>query len=171
MRKVFLLIITATVLNLASCERSDRSTKESADHDLAADSTTIKDLVKNYAESINKADTVIGAKLFAHSKEVSFIHPLGHARGWIEINKTIFTLFRETFSYRNLKTFNEHVTVYGNTAWVEFYWTFDAKFKKNDAPFQSKGRETQIWSKKNGQWNIVHVHYSGLPVANETEGF
>lgn len=170
MKQFVFLIGVCTTLNLTSCNQPDKLQNENIAQNLTMDSTTIKDLVKKYTESINGADTVAGSALFGHTKEVTFIHPLGHARGWSEINKTIYTFFRETFSSRDLKAFNEQISIYDNTAWVEFYWTFDAVFKKDDAPFQSKGRETQIWRKTNEGWNIVHVHYSGMPVTNLRDG-
>jgi ketosteroid isomerase-like protein len=170
MKPFAFLFGVVTILSLTSCDQSDNSQNENTGQNLTMDSTTIKDLIKKYTESINAADTVLGSALFSHTKEVTFIHPLGHARGWDEINKTIYTFFRETFSTRELKASNEHVSIYENTAWVEFYWTFDAKFKQDDAPFQSKGRETQIWQKTNEKWNLVHVHYSGMPVTNLIDG-
>jgi hypothetical protein len=170
MKQFVFLIGVVSILNLTSCNQPDKLQDKNDGQNLTMDSTTIKDLVKKYTESINGADTVLGSKLFGHTKEVTFIHPLGHARGWDEINKTIYTFFRDTFSSRELKAFNEHVSIYDNTAWVEFYWTFDAKFKKEDTPFQSRGRETQIWRKTNEAWSLVHVHYSGMPVTNPLDG-
>ena len=98
MKQLVLLIGVCTTLNLTSCTQPDKLQNENIGQNLTMDSTTIKDLVKKYTESINAADTVAGSALFGHTKEVTFIHPLGHARGWDEINKTIYTFFRETFS-------------------------------------------------------------------------
>jgi len=33
------------------------------------------------------------------------------------------------------------------------------------------GVETQIYRRENGQWRIVHVHYSGAPVTGNLKGF
>ena len=49
---------------------------------------------------------------------------------------------------------------------------FDATFTgENPIPMQTKGRETQVLKKIGNEWSIVHVHYSGMPVTGESEGF
>ncbi|HTQ66521.1 MAG TPA: nuclear transport factor 2 family protein [Puia sp.] len=135
------------------------------------DTILIKQLIEKYAESINNADTVLGSKLFSHSPEVSFIQPRGHQHGWNEIRHQIYDFFGETFSKRKLNIVSEHITVYGDVAWAEFYWVFDATFKKGNFPLQTKGRETQIWRKSENEWHLVHVHYSAMPVMQEAKGF
>ena len=63
-----------------------------------------------------------------------------------------------------------HIQIFGATAVVEFYWDFEAKFK--DGPqLKTSGRETQVLQKIDGNWRIVHVHYSSLPVTGERQGF
>ena len=57
-----------------------------------------------------------------------------------------------------------------NTAWSDFYWDFNATFK-DGRPIQTSGRETQVWKKETDGWKIVHVHYSGMPITGEREGF
>jgi ketosteroid isomerase-like protein len=128
-----------------------------------ADTGIIKALIAKYAESIDNGDSVLGSKLFSHSPEVSFIQPRGHQHGWSEISSEIYDFFAKTFAKRTLNIFKEHVTVYGDVAWAEFYWVFDATFKQSNLPLQTKGRETQIWRKANGEWHLVHVHYSNMP--------
>jgi ketosteroid isomerase-like protein len=135
-----------------------------------SDKDAIQKLIIDYKVSINSADTTLGAKIWAKTPEVSFIHPRGHEMGWNGVKKNFYGMFREMFQTRDLKSNNETINVYGNTAWVEFYWVFDATFK-NGSPIQTKGRETQILKKINGRWRIVHIHYSGMPVTGERQGF
>jgi hypothetical protein len=55
---------------------------------------------------------------------------------------------------------------------VEFYWIFDAVYSgENPAPMQTRGRETQVMKKFGNEWRMVHVHYSGMPVPGERDGF
>jgi len=136
-----------------------------------ADTSEISKLIVKYGESIDNADSVLAYKLFSHSTEVSFIHPRGYEHGWKEINRDIYNFFSTTFSKRKLNIFNEHINIYENVAWAEFYWVFDAVFKKDGSPLQTKGRETQIWRKINNEWHLVHVHYSNMPVTAERQGF
>lgn len=36
---------------------------------------------------------------------------------------------------------------------------------------QTKGCETQIWRKSHNEWKLVHIHYSGMPVTGQDQGF
>ena len=69
----------------------------------------------------------------------------------------------ETFSERKLSVKDVSIHVYGDTGWSEFYWDFAAKRRKDGSPVATKGRETQVYHKEQGQWRLVHVHYSGMP--------
>jgi ketosteroid isomerase-like protein len=164
-RQYFLLLL---LVNLIFCSFNQPSTVVKANgadslHKVLSDSSDIKARIEKYAESINNADTGLASGLFAHSEEVSFIHPMGHEHGWTEINNHIYKFFSEFFSKRKLNITNEHITVYCDTAWAEFYWVFDATFKKDNSPLQTKGIETQIWRKVKKEWRLVHVHYSNMP--------
>jgi hypothetical protein len=168
-RLLFVAIFFA-IMTIISCNQKIKieSSKFSATIDtLLTDSNQIRKLVLKYAESIDNADTVLGSKLFAHTKEVTFIHPGGHEKGWPQINNHIYKFFGETFAKRQLKINNEVVNVYDNAAWVEFYWRFDGVFKVNDSSFHSQGRETQMWRKSNNNWHLVHVHYSDMPMTDK----
>jgi len=136
-----------------------------------SDTSEIRALIEKYAASIDNADTVLGYKLFAHSGEVSFINPRGHEHGWAEINNHIYKFFGDFFSKRKLNIYNAHINVYGGVAWAEFYWVFDATFKKDNSPLQTKGRESQIWRKTKNEWHLVHVHYSDMPISGDRQGF
>ena len=169
--KRILFIGLISILSSNACHHgNDVSNDPQSQKSLAQDELEITNLIRDYAESINNADAVMGSSLFAHTAEVTFIHPRGHEKGWEQINSSIYKFFGDTFSNRDLKTLNEKVTIYNNTAWAEFYWIFDATFNSDSTPLQTRGRETQIWRKSDGQWQIVHIHYSGMPVTVEREG-
>ena len=49
------------------------------------------------------------------------------------------------FTARDLKSYDESITMYGDMAILEFYWVFDAILAgENSIPIQTKGRETQV---------------------------
>lgn len=158
MKKIIISVIVVFVS--LSCFAQNNTKDESA----------IKQLIEDYKVSINKADTLLGAKVWADMPEVSFIHPRGHEKGWNGVKDNFYGMFREMFKTRDLKSSNETITIYNDVAWVEFYWVYDATFADGTA-MQSKGRETQILKKINNKWKIVHVHYSGMPKTEEKEGF
>ena len=166
-------IIPTLVLLILALFACDKDMKSANDNEvgLIADSIAIREVLSMYTQSINNADSVLGSRLFSHSSEVSFIHPRGHEKGWPQIQQSIYKFFGDTFSTRDLKASAIKITVYGDTAWLEFYWVFDATFRQDNSPLQTKGRETQILRKSDGVWKIVHVHYSGMPVTTQGEGF
>ncbi len=75
------------------------------------------------------------------------------------------------FAERNLRVRDVGIRLLTEEiAWGEFYWDFDATFE-DGTPLKTTGRETQIWRKESSGWKILHVHYSGQPVAGKREGF
>lgn len=132
--------------------------------------SNLNNLLDEYVSSIDAADSLMGKKFWSLGKEVSFLHPKGNNYGWDGVRQ-FYQMFDATFSKRKLVYQNPKWTNYGQVAWVEFNWVFDATFKKDGQKMQSKGRETQIWNSENGKWKLVHVHYSGMPLNGERQGF
>jgi ketosteroid isomerase-like protein len=138
---------------------------------LTPEQEEIRQQLEAYKLSINRADTALASSFWAKSDDVSFIHPRGHEKGWQQVRDNFYGRFASVFTTRDLKSHREVFNVYGDLAVVEFYWIFDAIFKADDKPMQSKGRETQIWRRQGGAWRLFHIHYSGLPASGEREGF
>jgi len=142
----------------------------------SADTTSrdkeIKELIATYATTIDRADIDMAEKIFSTEPDVTFIHPRGEVRGRQQIVMDfIKNLMGGTFSARKLTPQAITVHVYDDTAWAEFSWDFVATVRKDGSPFHSQGVETQIYRHENGQWRIVHVHYSGAPVTGNLKGF
>lgn len=137
-----------------------------------SDPVQLRLMVDKYLQSINDAqDVSLANEIWEQSETVAFVHPRGHEIGWNNIKKGIYDFFRDTFSKRKLVSSKETFAVYKDVVIVDFYWVFDATFKKDNKPLQTKGRETQVWKKRGKNWRLVHVHYSGMPVTGEREGF
>lgn len=136
----------------------------------SADETLIREQVAAYARAVDAADTQIAASVWSTTPDVSFIHPLGHARGWDEVKAFLAEVMGGMFSERKLTVKDVAVHAYGDGAWVEFYWNFKARMKKDGAEIATAGRETQVYRKKDGRWALVHVHYSGMPIAPSAQG-
>lgn len=130
------------------------------------DSGRIRQLITDYAAAVDAGNANLAAKVWdTTSADISFIHPLGHAHGWDEV-KLIFTdLMGGMFSERKLTPRDINVHVYGDSAWSEFNWHFDATQKKDGVKVQTDGRETQIYRKRGNRWLLVHVHSSAMPPA------
>jgi ketosteroid isomerase-like protein len=139
-----------------------------ASRDKAADAKAateaIRQQVAKYTAALDATDIDLVSQVWRTSADVSFIHPGGHAHGWEEV-KEIYSFFGSSFSQRKLTVRDISVHVNGETAWAEFYWHFVAKQSKDGSPVQTDGRETQIYEKAGDRWQLVHVHYSGPPMA------
>ena len=139
---------------------------------LGSDEAELRQLVEDYASSVKTLDMDLAESLWSQSAEISFIQPRGHQRGWDRIRERFYLGAMSNFSERNLSVTDLSIRLLDeNAAWGEFYWTFNGVFKKNGEKIETRGRETQVWRKENGSWRIVHVHYSGMPVTGEREGF
>jgi len=143
-----------------------------ASADSNKDEQEIRHRVASYATSIDRADVKLAAQIWLNSPDASFIHPLGHEHGFDEIQHDVYEhLMGDTFSERKLSPRDIKVHVHGDSAWVEFYWDFVGKFRKDGSPITTHGRETQVYWKTQSGWRLVHVHYSAMPVAQERQGF
>ncbi len=149
------LRVVAAALVVLSLPLAGRATE--ANEDVHA----IKDLIAKYALSVDTADTAIADQIWSHAPGVTFIHPQGEEHGFMQIDADVYrTLMGSKFSERKLTPEDIVVHVYGDAGWSEFRWDFFAKVRKDGSAFHSQGRETQIYHRENGQWRIVHVHYS-----------
>jgi Xaa-Pro aminopeptidase len=160
----------------AAASRAKRAEREAPGNasswESSADSGVIRDLIAEYAKSVDEANTALAAEVWLDSPDVSFIHPLGHEHGFEQIKQNVYKhLMGDTFSERKLSVHDVSVHVYGEAAIAEFYWDFAAKFRKDGSPLTTHGRETQLYHKVQGKWRLVHVHYSGMPVTAERQGF
>jgi ketosteroid isomerase-like protein len=136
------------------------------------DEAAIRSLIATYAKAVDAADTRLASTIWANSADVSLIHPRGHERGWNAVKAQFYErTMGQTFSERSLSVKDVAIHVYGDAAWAEFYWDFAAKLRQDGSPVATHGRETQVYRRIDGSWRLVHVHYSGMPVAGERQGF
>jgi ketosteroid isomerase-like protein len=163
-------IFVMSLAGAASAEELVQATAVSARSETAA--AEIASLITRYAQSVDGADTRLASEIWANAADVSFIHPLGHERGWEAVKANVYEkLMGETFSERKLDVKDVVVHAYPDTAWAEFYWEFVAKFRKDGTTLTTRGRESQVYRKTAGRWRLVHVHYSSMPVTGERQGF
>lgn len=140
-------------------------------HVQGQDTDQLEKLLENYVTAVNELDLELAQSIWSQTEEISFIQPRGHQVGWNDIQKAFYIGAMGNFKKRDLKLKNVTIRILSNdTAWADFYWDFDAVFH-DDTPITTSGRETQVWKKEADGWKIVHVHYSGLPVTGEREGF
>jgi hypothetical protein len=149
-------------LTILLCAINSSHAQVVQNHNVSPDDIKIRELVNQYTESINNADSILGYTLFAHIGKVSFIHSRGDEHSWEEIKHNIYKFLGDTYSKRKLKIDSESVWLLECAAWVEIYYTFDATLKKDNSNIQVKYRETQLWI-KNDEWRLAVVHDSDMP--------
>ena len=159
------LLIVASVLLLlfAHPANTQRKTEDVTE--------SITALIHKYERAVSAADATLAGEVWSQSADVSFIHPLGHERGWEEIKQNIYEkLMGQVFSERQLTASDISVHPYKDAAWAEFNWVFIGKLRSNGSTVKTEGRETQVYFKTPDGWRLFHVHYSnGRPDA-ETRG-
>lgn len=129
-------------------------------------------VVDSYARSVNTMDLVLAEQIWITNESSTFIHPRGHERGWVKIKDDFYgKTMNATFSERNLVTRDLKVNIYGDAAYVEFYWNFEAKFRKDGSVHRTAGRESQMLLRTPSGWRIAHINYSSMPVTGERQGF
>lgn len=166
--KIQIMILWILSVIFTGCSSQNTDDSEQIQTDIKA----IKMVLENYKISINQADTVLAGSFWQTTPQSSFIHPRGHEKGWEAIKLGIYEMFGSRFTTRNLKSYDETIQLHGDLAVVEFYWIFNATLSgENPTPMQTRGRETMVMSKIENNWKIVHIHYSGMPVTGEREGF
>jgi ketosteroid isomerase-like protein len=130
-----------------------------------------RDLLESYVYTVNNLDLNLAATIWGQSAEPSFIHPRGHERGWEDVKQSFYIDTMGLFSTRDLRLKDIVITPLSeDVAFAEFYWDFDAAFP-DGTPLVTEGRETQVWKKEEGEWKILHIHYSGPATQEEGEGF
>jgi ketosteroid isomerase-like protein len=127
----------------------------------SADSAAIHHLLGQYAKAVDTVDLKLLAQIWSHSPEVSFINQLGEEHGFDAIQQNVFEkVTGGMFSTRDLTMHDVAIYVNGDSAWSEFRRDFHATLRKDGSAVTTHGDETQVYRKENGQWRLVHVHYS-----------
>lgn len=136
-----------------------------------ADEAAIRAVIERYRASVETLDPAIIDTLWLHNEQVTFIHPRGHERGWNGVWRQFYQGTMGLFSQRKFDVRDVQVFQHGSVAYVEFYWDFVATLKTGGEPLHTEGRENQLLVRTPSGWRISNVHYSGMPVTGERQGF
>jgi ketosteroid isomerase-like protein len=151
-------IIPLTVMLMAVALTMSSCTSEKVN--IEAEKAEISKIIDAYCKTINDDDLELVNQIWSHGDEVSFIAPSGRYSSYNEIRDNfVHGVFGVNFTKRNLQKEELNITVYGDAAWAEFNWVFDAT-RNDGSSHNTKGRESQFFHKENGQWKLVHIHYS-----------
>ncbi|WP_448044291.1 hypothetical protein [Bradyrhizobium liaoningense] len=100
-----------------------------------------------YLQSIDAADADMATKVWSTTPQVSFIHPLGHERGWDQIKTNFYGKVLEgRLKDRHLKLVGDPaIHVCGKSAIVEFYWELRRHYKGKRRACARRWQETRVY--------------------------
>lgn len=118
--------------------------------------------VEDYFNMVSNLDEEIAKGLWASKGDISIITPRSQFFGIDNIMNDFLIKTFSSMQYRKLHSLSEMINIYGDSANVQLYWVFDTVDSSGEK-HQTRGRETLIFEKLDGQWRLVHVHYSRMP--------
>jgi len=120
-----------------------------------------KDLIRQYYEAWNSANTDKPAPLYAKDAGLVFydLTPLKYT-GWDEYKQGVQKYFFDNMASGTLTPKDDlQATRKGNIAWTTVTGHLSAKMKDGKA-MEMDFRHTAIWEKRGGKWLMVHEHVS-----------
>ena len=160
MRRQLPCLIVCMLVLVPGCASEDLAVSQATD-DRTDSATTreIEALLDLYEKSVNEADTSLLLELWAQRDEVSFVNPFQRLRSWEELEDFWQSVFRDSFSQRELKRKNVSIHTAGEVAWAVFDWDFKATSIDGQL-IETSGWETQVYRMTDRGWRITHVHFS-----------
>lgn len=123
----------------------------------------VRKRMNDYLAMVSNIDEDIANGLWAKSEDISIITPRSQFFGLESIMNDFLRKAFSNFKYRKLSSLSEVINIYGDSANVQLYWNFDT-IDAQGVERQGRGRESLIFSKIDGEWRLVHVHYSPAPL-------
>ncbi len=153
MAKVILITGLLTAMVIGCCGQQK-------DVNIDNDTVAINDILNDYAESIELADTNLCSDLIAHDSGLVDFWVFGRPiRGWDQLKEVIVTQDAALDSVDILSSDRRvHIAACGDIAWATSLWNF--KGVAAGAPVQLPVRCTFVLRKDDDRWRIVHFHNS-----------
>lgn len=135
--------------------------------DVDKDREAILDVHRRYNERANvTADTELLAELWDDDPSNVFFNLSGHNYRGLQHWSKLWDHYRPRVAYDvPWQSFDQNVTINGDVAWVtclrlhKFRW-----IGEGDSPIGASAaritRSTEILVKRDGQWRVVHAHFS-----------
>lgn len=122
----------------------------------------ILELVAKYQKLANTQSRELFEEVFAHNEHCNEIAIVNHFTDRESIYNDFF-IGRLQASYSRIELIADEIIVNeisDELAIVIFKYHTDCNLRETGEPFGIAGLETQVMIKEEGQWRILHVHYS-----------
>lgn len=122
----------------------------------------IRDVVARYTEAIHTQDKEAFCSLWSASPACTLISITNPFYG-VENICQHFLIDGIKAAYSEIKLVAESIDVREvneNMATVVFRYHTECIRREDGEPFGIKGLETQVMVKENGEWKLLHIHYS-----------
>ena len=122
----------------------------------------IKELINKYCLAVKTQDKDIVDKIFSKNKKCNLISIATVFEGVDSIYENFLGLIKKMYSKIELIKDEELKInfISDNTAIIIFKYHTDCILRENGEKFGINGVETQLVIKEEGDWKIVHIHYS-----------
>ena len=122
----------------------------------------IKELINKYCLAVKTQDKDIVDKIFSKNKKCNLISIATVFEGVDSIYENFLGLIKKMYSKIELIKDEELKInfISDTTAIIIFKYHTDCILRENGEKFGINGVETQLIIKEEGDWKIVHIHYS-----------
>lgn len=169
MKKVIIVSLVFLLCCAFGCQKQAEKIIEEPVVDIDAEKANVQAVLDNYAQAWETLDFELFSNVFSHDSDLVIFSavPSKSYLGWEAFQEDVQKTFAESegveIGFRDVA-----IKVQGkcNLAWVTCHE--DWKLMHQDEPVSDEGaRMTWILEKRNGQWVVVHAHWS-LPQEEDT---
>ncbi len=130
----------------------------------SADVEAIRALVTKEVTAINARDLPALSEIWSKDKDILLfdVPPPGRFQGWDQIGP-LWKGFFDKVSDVHLTVDAVRATSDGTLGYATYDWAMTGRL--GPYALDDRGQATAIYRKEDGQWRLVHAHYSPLPPA------
>jgi uncharacterized protein (TIGR02246 family) len=169
MKKLLMVSLVFLLCFAFGCQEQGEEMTEEPAVDIVTEKANVQAVLDNYARAWETLDFELFSDVFSHDPGLVVFSavPSESYMGWEAFQKGVQKTFKESEGVE-IAFQDVAITVHssGNLAWVTC--REDWKLMHQDQPVSDEGaRMTWILEKQDGQWKVIHAHWS-LPQENNT---
>jgi ketosteroid isomerase-like protein len=149
------------------CSRSDRAVAAASGSipGPSTDTEQVRETFARYMQAFERKDLDTLGKIFTHDEKLQAFWPSPanpfRVEGWNDMRRGLAGYLPEIGTMAiNIR--QPIIQTYGSMAIVSCHWSYTASV--GGRPQIGSGRGSYIFEKRDGEWFLVHLHESALPV-------